>query len=78
MIKKVPNVSGLVTTTLLDTKIGEVENKIPNTSGLVTPAILDTKNGDVTGLVKKTDYNAKLSDIEKKSFTTSNYNKFMG
>ena len=47
-------------TTVLNTKIGEVENKILN----------------VTDLVKKTDYNAKITEIKGKSFTTSNYNKF--
>ena len=49
-----------MTSTIFNTKIGEVENKIPGFSGLF----------------KKTDYNAKISDIEKKYFTTSNYNKF--
>ena len=33
----------LVTTTVLNTKINEVENKIPNTSNLVTTTILNTK-----------------------------------
>ena len=33
---KIPDISGLVTTTVLNTKTGEVENKIPDTSGLVT------------------------------------------
>ena len=51
---------GLVTTTTLHTKIGEVENKMP----------------DVIGFVLKTDFNAKISDIEAKYFTTSSYNKF--
>ena len=46
-----------MTTNVLNTKIEKVENKIP----------------DVRGLVKKTDYNAKISDIEKKYFTTSLY-----
>ena len=41
-------------------KIEEVQNKIP----------------DVSGLVKKTDYDAKISDIEGKYFTTADYNKF--
>ena len=41
-------------------KIGSVENVIP----------------DVIKLVKKADYDNKISEIEKKSFTTSNYNKF--
>ena len=45
-----PNNDGLVTSTIFNTKIGEVENKIPGFSGLF----------------KKTDYNAKISDIEKK------------
>ena len=41
-----PEVSGLVTTTVFNIKIGEVENKIPDTSGLVTTTILTTKIGD--------------------------------
>ena len=40
---KTPSVSGLVTTTVLNTKIGEVENKIPDNSGLVTTTVLNTK-----------------------------------
>ena len=46
-----------MTTAVLNTKIGEVENKIPT----------------VSDLVKKTDYNAEISDIETKYFTTSDY-----
>ena len=42
------------------TKLKKVENKI-----LV-----------VNGLVKKTDYDVKVSDIQNKYFTTSYYNKF--
>ena len=49
-----------MTTTVLDTNIGEVEIKIP----------------DVSGLVKKTDYDARISDIEKKYLTTSDNNRF--
>ena len=60
LIKKTQDVSGLVTTAVPNTKTGETENKIPDTSGLV----------------KKMDYNAKISDIEAKYFTTSDYNKF--
>ena len=33
-------------------------------------------NSDVSCLVKKTVYNAKTSEIDKKYFTTSDYNKF--
>ena len=49
-----------MTTTVLDTNIGEVEIKIP----------------DVSGLVKKTNYDARISDIEKKYLTTSDNNRF--
>ena len=43
----------------MNTKISEVENKIH----------------DVSGLVKKTGYDAKILVIEKKYFTTFDYNK---
>ena len=39
--------SGLVTTTVLNTKIGEVEKKIPNTINLVTSNALNTKISEV-------------------------------
>ena len=81
--EKIPDVSGLVITTVLNAKIGEVENKIPDTGGLMTITVLDTKTGDVynkvpdvSGLINKIVHNAKTSDIEKKYFTTLNYNKF--
>ena len=43
-----------------DAAITTTENEIPN----------------VNDLVKKADYGAKTSEIEKKNFTTSDYNKF--
>ena len=43
LIKKVPDTSGLVTTTVLNTKISEAENKIPDNSGLVTTTFLIQK-----------------------------------
>ena len=46
---KIPDTSGLVSTTVLNTQIGEVENKIPC----------------VSGFVKKTDYDAKIKDCNK-------------
>ena len=54
--KTTPNVSGLVTTTTLNKKIGEVKNTIQGDSGLVTTTILNTKIGE--------DEN-KISDIAK-------------
>ena len=54
--------------------------KIPDVSDLATATALNTKIGevenrilDVSGVVKST---AKISDIEKKSFSTFDYNKF--
>ena len=58
--RKIPDVSGLVTTTVLNTKVKEVNKKV----------------SDLSSLVKKTDYDAKMSDIEKRYFTTSDYSKF--
>ena len=50
----------LVTTIVLNTKFGGVENIVPN----------------VTNLAKKRNYGAKIKDIEKKYFTTADCNKF--
>ena len=52
----------MVTTTVLNTKTKEVDNKILGLSGLV----------------KKIDNDAKISEIEGKYFTASDYNKFTG
>ena len=57
---KISDLSGLATTNVLNTGIGEVENKIP----------------DVSGLFKKTVSEDQISEIERKYFTTSGYNKF--
>ena len=51
----------LVTTTVLNSNIREVDNKKP----------------DLSGLVKKKDNDAKISEIEGIYFTISKYNKFM-
>ena len=44
----------------MNTKISKVEDKISN----------------VSGLVKKTDYDTKITDSEGKCFTTSDYKRF--
>ena len=49
-----------MTTTVLNRKINKVENKIPS----------------VGNLVKKTDYDAKIKDIEEKYLTAADCNKF--
>ena len=60
LIKRIPDVSGLVTTTFLNTKVKEFDNKIRDFSGLLT----------------KTDYDAKISEIEARYITASDYDKF--
>ena len=47
LIKKIPDISGLVTITELNTRISKVENKIPNISSLVTTTVLNTKISEV-------------------------------
>ena len=73
-----------MTTAVVNTKIGEVENKTPDTSGLATTAVLnkkfseaENKISDFSKLVKKLDYNAKVTDIETNYFTNYDCNKFM-
>ena len=55
-------VSGLVTATVLNTKMREIEIKIPDSSSWVTTAVLNSRISDaenvipsVSDLVKKTD-----------------------
>ena len=60
LINKIPDISGLVTTTVLDTKFKVVDNKIP----------------DFCGLAKKTGYGTKILEIETKYFTNCDSKKF--
>ena len=76
-----PEVCALVTTNVRNKKVGEVENKVKYISSSLTIDVLNTKIGevenkitDISGLVKKMDYTAKISHIEAKYFTTSDYN----
>ena len=77
---EIPDTSGLVEKTDYNTIIIEIEVNIPNTTGLATTAAFDAvgnKIPNVNNLVKKeTFYDAKISDIDKKYFSTSDYNKF--
>ena len=69
---KILDTRGLVTTTVLNTKISEVENKISYISSLVTTTVWNTKISEVenkipsvSGLVKKTDYDAKIKELRE-------------
>ena len=67
---KIPDVSDFVKIA----KLIEFENKIPDVSSLATKAAVtavDNKIPDVSTLVKKTDYNTKITEIEKNLITIS-------
>ena len=72
---KIPNVTNFVK----KTKLTELENKIPDISNLTTESALTTlenKIPDISSLVKKTDYSAKITDIENK-VDNHNHDKYI-
>ena len=68
LIKKIPDTSVLMSTTVLNTKISEVEDKIPSISNLVTTTVLNTKISEVEN---------KMLD-NSKYITTPEFNKLTG
>ena len=72
---KIPNVAGFVQTA----KLTELENKIPDVSSLATKTALtavENKIPSVSSLVKKTDYDTKISELEKK-LTNHDHDKYV-
>ena len=63
--------SGLVTTTVLNTKISEVENKIQNAINLVTTTILNTKTDEVENKIP--DNSKYITTKEFKKLTAENF-----
>ena len=62
-----------------NTKLTELENKIPDISSLATKTALTAvknKIPSVSCLVKKTDYDTKITEIEKK-LTDHNHDKYI-
>ena len=60
-------------------EISEIENKIPSISGLARISALtavENKIPNVSDLVKKKDYDAKISEIEKK-ITDHDHDKYI-
>ena len=60
-------------------KLTELENKIPDVSNLATKTALtavENKIPSVSNLVKKTDYDTKITEIEKK-LTDHNHDKYI-
>ena len=60
--------------------MNKVKKEIPLINDLVTTntalTTVENKILNVSDLVKNADYDAKISEMEKKYFTTSEYNKF--
>ena len=64
---KIPDISNLATKS--NTKINEVKNEIPSITGLATTSALtavENKIPSISNLVKKTDYDAKVEEVENK------------
>ena len=79
---KMPNLSGLVSTTVLNTKISWVENKIPNHDKYITTPEYDklaaenfTARIKQTNLLTKTDFDKNLTSFNRK--ITSNKTKYL-
>ena len=60
--------------------MNKVKKEIPLINDLATTntalTTVENKILNVSDLVKNSDYDAKISEMEKKYFTTSEYNKF--
>ena len=69
----------MVKKTGFNTKVTEIEGKIPDVSSLVTKSpvtVVENKIPDVSSLVKKTDCNTKISEIENK-VNNHNHDKYI-
>ena len=71
LIKKIPDTSGLATTSVLNTKFSAVQKKIPNTRSLVTTTVPNTKIGEVEN--KILDHAKYISTQEFHKLTAENF-----
>ena len=69
---KIPSARDLLTNSVLNTETGEFENNALDTETIE----IENKIPVITNLVNKTDYEAKVPDIENIYITTSDYIKF--
>ena len=77
---KIPSITNLATNSSLNSKINGKKSEIPNIANLAATAALtsvENKIPNVGDLVKKADYDAKISEMEKKYFNNTDYNKFI-
>ena len=58
--------------------LNRVKSKIPNISSVATTTVkLTNEVPNIGSLIKNSNFDAKLSDIEKKYLSISDYDKFM-
>ena len=75
---KIPDITNLATNTTLNAIINKVE--IPSITNLATAAALTTVENEihnVSNLVKKTYYNTKINEVEKKITDDDHSNKYI-
>ena len=82
LIKKIPDTCGIVTPTVLNTKISEVENKIPDYAKYIANQELNKSTAEnfaarltQANSVSKTDFDNKLISFNRKF--TSNKRKYL-
>ena len=71
---KLPNITNSPTNNTLNAKIYGIKNDIPSIINLATNvalSIVENSQFIVSDLVKKADYGAKILQMEKQSFTTT-------
>ena len=77
--KEIPSNISLAPTTALNAKINEFK-KIPNITNLATTTAFtaaENKIPNVSNVVKRSDYNTKISEIEKKIATDHDHDKYI-
>ena len=70
---KIPNVTGLAT----KTELTSIKNKIPDISNFTTKTALTNLSNsvpDITTLIKKSDYDAKIGEIESQYVSNTGFN----
>ena len=65
MLIRNSDISGLVTTAVLNTQISEVENKMPNTSNLVSTTVSNTKTSKVQNKIPDNHKYVTIQEFSK-------------
>ena len=76
---KIPSITSLVTNASFNAKINEAKGEIPNITNLATTTALtaDENKIIVNNLVKKNDYDTKISKIENKITADHDHDKYI-